>query len=356
MKAVIIAGGLGTRLRPLTYNTPKPIVLVANRPFIVHQIEHLKQHGIKEIILNLHYLPDMIQNVLGDGSEFGVKIYYSIEREPMGTAGAVKNAEKFFDNEPLVVFNGDILTDINVSKVVELHKKKKAKATLTLTTVEDPTPYGLVLMDENQRVCEFMEKPSWERLEGISAREINAGIYVLDPSVFKDVPSDAPSMFERDLFPKLLQRGEPIYGYISKRYWIDIGNIRKYRMAHEAILKGEVAVRICGSREDRMFWVGEGAQIAKNVKIFGNVIAGKRVKIGESCVIQDYTVVGENVSIGKGSKVENSIIWDGSYLGENVRISHSIIGYNCRIEDGCFIKGAVLADNTVITKGSIIDA
>jgi len=352
MKAIIIAGGLGTRLRPLTYNTPKPIVPVANRPFVVHQIELLKQHGVTEVILNLHYLPDAIKMALGDGGEFGVKIYYSLEAEPLGTAGAVKNAEEFFDGykEPLIVFNGDVLTDINITKIVELHKKKKAKATLSLTPVDDPTSYGLVLTDDAGRVTEFLEKPSFERIEGLSRTDINAGIYILDPSIFKKVPKNARYMFEHDLFPSLLREGQPVYGVTSERYWIDIGNNKKYKMAHDAILRGEVAVRIFGTREKGGYWIGDNSRISKSARLFGNVLVGEGVRVEDGAVVKDYSVLGNRVFVGKNSTIENSIVWEGCQIGEHVKLSDCIIGFNTRIENNCALSGVVLADHSVLAK------
>ncbi|MDD4179782.1 MAG: NDP-sugar synthase, partial [Candidatus Margulisbacteria bacterium] len=291
MKAVIIAGGMGTRLRPLTYNTPKPIVPVANVAFIVHQIELLKQHGVKEIILNLHYLSEKIMAELGDGRKYGVKLDYSIETAPLGTAGAVKNAEQFFDDDPLIVFNGDALTDINISQLVQYHKKKKAKVTLTLTRVEDPTAYGVILLDEEGKVSRFVEKPSWEQLATLSTHgptdTINAGIYIIDPKVFNDVPKGVEYSFERQLFPSLLEKNAPIYGYISDRYWIDIGKPSQYRQAHEAILRGEVAVKIYGARTGRV-WIGDNSKFYHSAKLLGPAIIGWNVKIGREAKIKDY--------------------------------------------------------------------
>ena len=357
MKAVIIAGGLGTRLRPLTYNTPKPIVPVANRPFIVHQIELLKQHGVTEVILNLHYLPEAIKMALGDGSDLGVKIFYSIEVDPLGTAGAVKNAEEFFANynEPLIVFNGDILTDINISKVVELHKKKKAKATLTLTPVEDPTAYGLVLTEEDGRVTSFLEKPSFEQVEGLTKTEINAGIYILDPKIFKNVPKNVRYMFEHDLFPKLLADGEKVYGYTSERFWLDIGNNKKYKIAHEAILRGEVAVRIFGTREKGGYWVGKESRIAKSSKVFGNSLIGEKVRIQENSIIKDYSVLGERTFVGSNATLDHTIVWQGCQIGDHVSLTDCVIGFNCRIESNCSLSDVVLADHSVIAKGTIMN-
>lgn len=362
MKAVIIAGGLGTRLRPLTYNLPKPIVPVANRPFVLHQIDLLRQHGIKEIILNLHYLMESIRKILEDGKKLGVKIYYSIEKHPLGTAGAVKNAEKFFDDdEPLLIFNGDVLTDINLTKVIEFHKKNKARATLTLTRVEDPTAYGLILTSKQGRVTHFIEKPSWEQLANLSqegpADTINAGIYVMDPKVFRNVPKGVEYSFERQLFPTLLEKGELICGYISDRYWIDIGNPSQYIQAHEAILRGEVAVKVHGTRVDGKIWLGDNTMLDRTVKLIGPAIIGKDVSIGPEAKIKDYSVVGDGVSIGSESTLERVIIWEGTKIGDNVALDGCIIGADCVIEDYATVgSGVVLADRSVIRKGSIIHA
>jgi mannose-1-phosphate guanylyltransferase / phosphomannomutase len=359
MKAVIIAGGLGTRLRPLTYNTPKPIVPVANRAFVLHQIELLRQHGISEVILNLHYLSDSIKSILDDGKDLGIKIVYSIEEHPLGTAGAVKNAEEFFDDGPMVVFNGDVLTDINISQIVDFHKKKKAKVTLTLTRVEDPTAYGLILTDKESRVSHFIEKPSWEQLANLSAEgpadTINAGIYVIDPKIFKNVPKGVEYSFERQLFPELLEQGEPIYGYISDRYWIDIGKPTQYQSAHEAILRNEVAVRVFGARSDRGVRIGENAKIDKTVKLLGPAIIGKEVSIGAETKIKDYTVLGEGVVVGQECSIAQTIVWEGTRIGSHVSLNGCIIGFNCVIEDNVTIgSGVVLADNSFLRKGSII--
>ncbi|NQT30155.1 MAG: NDP-sugar synthase [Candidatus Saganbacteria bacterium] len=350
MKAIIIAGGLGTRLRPLTCNTPKPIVPVVNRPFVVHQIELLVKHGIDEVILNLHYLSHEIKKILGDGRHWGIKIHYSIEEHPLGTAGAVKNAEQFFDDGPMVIFNGDILTDINLSKVIAFHREKKAAVTLTLTEVEDPTPFGLILTDKNGRVTKFLEKPSWDM---VSVKTINAGIYIVDPKIFKEVPAGKPYSFERELYPSLLKQGVPIFGYPSEAYWIDIGNPHKYSEAHQAILRGEVAVKIIGSRIDGRFWVGADAHIDPTVRIIGPSIIGEKARLGPETEIVDYVVIGDRVTIGAHCTLDHAIIWKGCKIGNHVHLSSCILGANCTIEDGVVIeKGTVLADGTQIKKGT----
>jgi len=360
LKAVIIAGGLGTRLRPLTYNIPKPIVPVANRPFILHQIELLKQHGITEIILSLHYLTEEIRAVLGDGRKFGVKLYYSLEKQALGTGGAVKNAEEYFvDEDLLLVFNGDVLTDINLAQVIAFHKKNKARATLTLTRVADPTAYGLIVTDKHGVVSQFIEKPSWEQVSNVkkigTADTINAGLYALDPKVFRNIPAGVEYSFERQLFPGLLEKGELVCGFISDRYWIDIGKPNQYRQAHEAIMRNEVTARVLGTRVDNRAWIGEHARIAKSAKLLGPSIIGQKVVIGDETKIKDYTVLGDRVQVGKDSVLTNTIIWEGTKVGSHVSLDGCIIGYDCVIEDFAAIgPGVVLADRTVIKKGSVL--
>jgi glucose-1-phosphate thymidylyltransferase long form len=350
MKAIIIAGGFGTRLRPLTYNTPKSMVPVANIPFVLHQIELLKKYGINEIILNLHYLSDNIKQVLADEAGHGIKVYYSIEEKPLGTAGAVKNAEEYFDNDPMIVFNGDILTDINLSELLDFHRKKNAKATLTLTRVEDPTTYGLVITGKDGRVERFLEKPSWER---VTTNTINAGIYVLDPQVFANVPKGVEYSFERQLFPGLLESGEPVFGYASDAYWIDIGNPSKYLEAHRAILEQEVEVLIRGEKLSDRVWVESGTKIDKESRIFGPAIIGADCVIEAEAKIDAFTVLGSEVKVGKKSVIANSVIWDSTVIGNEASINDCVIGFGCKIEDNVMIKGGVvLADGTKVAKGS----
>ncbi|MBN2057956.1 MAG: NDP-sugar synthase [Candidatus Saganbacteria bacterium] len=354
MKAVIIAGGMGTRLRPLTYNTPKPIVPLANRPFIVHQIEHLVKHGVDEVIINLHYLSQEIKKLLNDGKHWGIKIRYSIEESPLGTAGAVKNAEEFFGRDPLVVFNGDILTDVNISKLVNFHREKGAIITLTLTEVEDPTPFGLVQIDQDRRITQFIEKPSWNMVRG---RTINAGIYVVDPIIFQKVPQGRPFSFERELFPSLLAAKQPLYGFVSPAYWMDIGNPRMYMMAHQAILRGEVAVKIFGTRINGKFWLGNETHPDPSVRFIGPSVIGQKVKLDKETEIGDYVVIGDEVSIGQHCALERAIVWRNVKIGDHVRLSGCIIGANCVIEDDVIIdKGLVLADDSVIKKGTRLTA
>ncbi|MFH1542270.1 MAG: NDP-sugar synthase [bacterium] len=357
MKAIIIAGGLGTRLRPLTDNVPKPIVPIVNKPFLIHQVEHLIAHGVTEVIVNLHYLSEEIKKLMGDGSRWGIKIFYSIEESPLGTAGAVKNAEQFFGTDPMIICNADVLTDLNISALVNFHHEKKAVVTLTLKEVEDPTAFGLVVMDKTGRVTKFLEKPGWDIINQEKSRTINAGTYVCNPSIFAYVPKGKRFMFEHDLYPLLLEKGEPIFGYISDSYWLDIGNPEKYKEAHEAVLRKAVSVKIEGAKLDDKIWLGEGCQIDESAKLPGPVVLGNKVKVGRGSELRDYVTVGDNVQIGHHCCLDRVIIWADCRIENNVRLSDCIIGKGCVIEDNVVIEhGAVLADGSIVKKGSKISA
>jgi len=352
MKAIIIAGGLGTRLRPLTYDIPKPIIPMANRPFVFHQIELLKKFGISDIILNLHYMSDNIKNILSEVQKMGVKVSFSLEDKPLGTAGAVKNAEEYFDDGPMLVFNGDILTDINLKKLIDFHKQKKATVSLTLKNVDDPTPYGLIITGDDGRVQSFIEKPNWDQ---VKARTINAGVYIVEPGIFKKVPKGKPFSFERQLYPILLEEGEKIYGYISDAYWKDIGDPAKYLQAHRDILAGDVMVNVPGNKIGAHIWVEEGAVISSSAKVRGPALLGKNSKVADNVDIHESVVLGERVEVGKGTQLKDCVILAGTTIGENVKIEDTVIGENSIIEDNAAIgHDVVIASRSVIRKGSKI--
>lgn len=354
MKAIIIAGGLGTRLRPITYNIPKPIVPLVNKPFVFHQIELLKRFGITEIILNLHYLSDNIRNLFDDGKRLGVKVYYSIEEKPLGTAGAVKNAEKFFDDGPMLVFNGDILTDMNLERAIKFHEEKKAKVTIALTTVEDPTMYGLVITDDNGRVSEFREKPSWEH---VTTNTINAGIYIVDPGIFKHAPKGKEFSFERQLYPLLLQKGEKIFGYKTDAYWMDIGDPEKYLRAHHDILSGDVLANIPGNKISANVWVEDDVNISSSAKVRGPALLGSHSVIAEDVTLDEFVVLGSAVEIGKGARLKNCVVHPNTVIGEGVKVEGCVIGSHCTIEEFSTLgSGATIADMSILKKGTRIGA
>lgn len=352
MRAVIIAGGSGTRLRPLTYNTPKPMVPLFGKPFLQYQIELLREHGIKEIIINLHYLSDSIKSVLGDGSHLGVKLFYSLEDKALGTAGAVKNAESLFDDEPMLVFNGDILTDIDLSAVLATHKTTKARATLTLIRVEDPTAFGLVLTDGG-RITRFLEKPTMDEARSLNVDTVNAGIYVLDPDVFRYVPKNEAYSFERGLFPLLLQLEERLSAHVSDNYWLDIGSPLKYMQAHTDVLQKLVKVEMPGTEINPGQWIGHEVDIDDTASLRGPLFLGDGARVRKKAKIHEYTVLAPKVTVDDRARVEHSLIGAQSTIGEEAHLVRCVIGRNCAIGANVHLgHHMVLADDSVIGQGT----
>lgn len=352
MQAVIIAGGAGTRLRPLTYTIPKPMVPLFNKPFLQYQVELLRRHGIKDIIINLHYLAHEINDYFGDGSNLGVRIQYSTEETPLGTAGAVKRAESLFTGEPLLVMNGDILTDLDLGDLMAFHRQKQARATITLIRVSDPTAYGLVILDKEDRVLRFLEKPTWD--EAVTDT-INAGFYILDPDVFRYVPVGEAYSFERGLFPLLLQLDEPFYGYIMEGYWLDIGSPQKYVQAHHDILTERVKVELPARRRDGAVWVGEDTDIDPSAELRGPLFLGNQVKVRKKARVMEYAVLGDGVVVDDRSYVERTIVGSQTVIAEDARLVQCLVGRECQIQDHVQINaGAVIADRSVIARGTRI--
>jgi len=350
MKGVIIAGGLGTRLRPLTYTTPKPVIPIAGIPLVLRQIGYMKKFGISEFILCVNYLSYEVKKSLENGRSKGDTIHFCLEDKTLGTCGAVKNAEKHFNSEPLIVMNGDILTDVDLKAAIKFHKEKKAKATIILVSVEDPTSFGLVLTGKDGRVERFIEKPSPDM---VSANTINAGIYILEPEIFSKVPEGEEHSFERELFPSLLEKGEGVFGFEAKAFWIDVGNPSKYMHASRAILQNELKLGIPGKKDDGGVWVDGNIKKGKEVKLYGPSFIGDGSVFEDDSKIYSMSVLGKNVRLGKNSSVSSSIIMDNSEIGNDVEIKDCIIGNNSIIEDDVYMHGGiVLADSSHIRKGS----
>jgi mannose-1-phosphate guanylyltransferase len=339
MKGLILAGGKGTRLRPLTINTPKPIVPVANSPFLLYQIDLMRSGGIDEILLSLSYQPRKIEDLLKDGSDYGVHIRYAVEGTPLGTGGAFKNAEEHLDSTT-VVFNGDVMTSIDLDAVIARHRERGAVATIVLTAVENPSAYGLVETSPDGWVQRFIEKPGPDE---VTCNTINAGIYVLEPSVLRYMPNGEPYSFERGLFPLLLEQKEPVLSYIMDKYWIDIGTPQKYLEVHCDILsKKFVSPRVAASALDRRS-LPAGAVVDANSIIDQDVTIRDGVRIENS-------VIGKNCRIDEGAHVVDSVIWSGNTIDADARIAGSVIGKGCYIGRSATLKpGVVLGDKTVIT-------
>jgi NDP-sugar pyrophosphorylase family protein len=339
MKGLILAGGKGTRLRPLTINTPKPVVPVANSPFLLYQIDLMRSGGIEEIILSLSYQPRKIEDLLKDGSDYGVWIRYAVEGTPLGTGGAFKNAEEQIDSTT-VVFNGDVLTSIDLSAVIARHREKGAVATLVLTPVENPSAYGLVETSADGWVQRFVEKPGPDE---ITCNTINAGIYVLEPSVLNYMPKGEPYSFERGLFPALLEHKEPVLSFVMDSYWIDIGTPRKYLEVHQDILAKKFASpRVSPSALDRAS-LAAGAMVDEKSIIDQDVTIRKGVRIENS-------VIGRNCKIDEGAQIIDSVVWSGNTIDADARVTGSIVGKGCYIGRSATLRdGVVLGDKTVVT-------
>ncbi len=348
MKAVIMAGGFGTRLRPLTSNVPKPMVPVANRPMMEHIVELLKLHGITEIVSTLFYQPETIQSHFGDGSRFGIKMQYRKAEADYGTAGSVRNAKDFLDQRFLII-SGDVLTDFDLTKAIQYHESKKAKATLLLTRVPNPLAFGVVLTAEDGRITRFLEKPSWGE---VFSDTINTGIYILEPDVLDMIPEKTEFDFSKNLFPMLLERKMGLYGYVCDGYWKDIGSLNEYQDAHMDVLRGQVKVVLNGHRAANVV-ADAGAKIETTPdKITGECIIGKNTRIHKEATISN-SVIGDDCEILPGAVIRNSVIWGGSHIGARAELSLDVLCSKCTIgDDVSILENVFISDSCVIGKRS----
>lgn len=336
MQALILAGGKGTRLRPLTLSTPKPITTIANRPFLYYQLELLKKAGVDDVSLSLSYQPEKIIDVFGDGSSLDLSISYPVEPEPLGTAGAFKFAEEHIHGTT-IVFNGDILTNIDLGEVVALHKARKATATIVLVPIDNPSAYGLVETRADGSIKRFLEKP---KADEITCNTINAGMYVLEPQVFKYIPPGENHSFEYGLFPRLLAEGEPFYSVVSNEYWLDIGTNARYLQANLDVIAGKLSYLPAREQHNHL---------PASVKIDTNSLVAPSAKVGENAQIIN-SVIGEDCIIAPGAHIENSVILTATSIHEAAQIKGSIIGRKCQIGASAIIgENSVLGDETHIT-------
>jgi len=350
VKAVVMAGGEGSRLRPLTLGRPKPMVPLANRPMLEHILLLLKRHGITEVIITVQYMASYIQNQIGDGSDLGMHVTYSVEEHPLGTAGSVRQAADALTDTFLVI-SGDALTDFDLDAIVEYHKKVGAMATLTLYRVANPLEYGVVITGEDGRIRQFQEKPSWAE---VVTDTINTGIYVLEPAIFDYYEPDQVFDFSKDLFPLLLREDKPLYGYVADGYWTDVGSIEEYVRATRDALAGKVKVDWSGEQVDGI-WREEGVEIAPDATVNGPVYFGRDAKIQSGVVIQGPTVIGDNTVVERRSTVDRSIIWRNNFLGPRTELHGSLLCTECNIQANAVIfENAVVADQTVVGRGAII--
>lgn len=347
MKALILAAGYGTRLEPLTHAVPKPMVPIVNLPTMQHNLELLKHHGFVEVVANIHYFPEQIENYFGDGHNFGVNLTYSFEEQLLGTAGGVKRmAEIAGVNETFVVLSSDALTDINFQRMISYHKGKKALVTIALSQVKEVKQYGMVVQAEDGKVIGFQEKPAPEEAKSDQA---NAGIYIFEPEILKMVPEGFYD-FGKQLFPKLVEEGAPMFGYPMVEYWSDVGGLEKYIMSNYDAMKGLVRINIPGRRVCESTWIGERQNIGSTARFEGSVIIGDRCSIGENVYIKD-SIIGDKCVVQDNAVITGSVVWSDTMIGKEVQIRHSVVGNWCHIGDKAKIAdGSIISNRCVIRK------
>lgn len=351
MQAVIMAGGEGSRLRPLTSNVPKPMLPVVNRPLMEHIIELLKLHGITDITATVQFLASVIRNYFLDGSDLGVSLSYSTEDVPLGTAGSVLNAKELLSGTFLVI-SGDALTDLDLTKVVDFHRSKGAAATLVLKRMADPLEFGIVMTSEDGRIERFLEKPTWGQ---VFTDTINTGIYVLEPEVLDLIPPDQPYDFSSELFPLMLEKGLPLFGYITEEYWTDVGNTEAYLRAQSDALEGKVAVRLNGFEYQPGVNVGEDVEIDPTARLIGPAIIGDNTRIGAGARIGPRAVIGANAIIGEDARVIGGVVMDRGFVGPLAQVRGGILGRKATVDRGAIIEEeAVIGDETTVGAGALI--
>jgi len=349
-----MAGGEGTRLRPMTANQPKPMLPVANRPIMEHVLRLLKRHGFDETIVTVQFLAAMVRNYFGDGEEFGMSLQYATEEMPLGTAGSVRNAEDALREEPFLVISGDALTDMDLTALVDFHQEKGALVTVGLARMPNPLEFGIVITQEDGRIQRFLEKPTWGQ---VFSDTVNTGLYVMEPEVLAEVPPGEVVDWSGDVFPRLLERGAPLYGYISDGYWEDVGTHESYLKVQADVLARRVQTDIAGFEVSPGVWVAEGAEVDTDAVLTGPLCIGDYAKIEAGAHLREYTVIGSNVVIKEGAFVHRAVVHNNVYIGQGVNLRGCVIGKNtdvmrlARIEEG-----AIVGDECVIEPEAYLSA
>jgi len=346
-----MAGGEGTRLRPLTSNQPKPMLPMANRPMMEHVVNLLRQHGFEDIVVTVAFMANAIRSYFGDGSDFGVRMVYATEETPLGTAGSVRNAMDELD-ERFVVISGDVLTDIDLTSLVDHHASTGALATIALKAVDDPLEFGIVITREDGSIDRFLEKPTWGQ---VFSDTINTGIYVLEPAIFDYIAAGRSVDFSEEVFPAALEQGSPLFGYVAEGYWEDVGTLDAYLRAHTDILDEKVAVQIGGFPLRPGVWLGKGAEVAPSADVRGPAIIGDNCHVGAQVVLGEYCVIGANVRIGDNASFQRTVVHDHAFLGPGVRLDGCVLGRSCDLRQGVRCEeGVVLGDETFVGAHAVI--
>jgi mannose-1-phosphate guanylyltransferase/phosphomannomutase len=345
MKAVIMAGGEGTRLRPQTSNLPKPMLPLVGRPMMEHIVSLLRRHGITDIVVTVAFLPNAIRSYFGDGSELGVRMVYATEESPLGTAGSVRNAREQL-TERFLVISGDVLTDIDLTSVIAFHEKNDALATIALSAVDNPLEFGIVITREDGSIERFLEKPGWGQ---VFSDTINTGIYVLEPEIFDLIPEGQAVDFSGEVFPAALERGDGLYGYVADGYWEDVGTTAAYLKAHDDILDGKVQIDVAGFELRPGVWVGKGSAVHPTVKINSPAFIGENCTVDGAAVIGAYTTLGANTQVAERAELHRSVVAENSYIGPAVRVEGAVLGRSCDLRTGARVEpGAVVGEGCLV--------
>ncbi|MBB0244857.1 mannose-1-phosphate guanyltransferase [Streptomyces alkaliphilus] len=356
MKAVVMAGGEGTRLRPMTASMPKPLLPVANRPIMEHVLRLLKRHGLTETVVTVQFLASLVKNYFGDGEELGMELTYANEEKPLGTAGSVKNAEAALRDDAFLVISGDALTDFDLTDLIRFHRERGAMVTVCLTRVPNPLEFGITIVDDEGRVERFLEKPTWGQ---VFSDTVNTGIYVMEPEVFDYVEPDVPVDWSGDVFPRLMKEGRPIYGYVAEGYWEDVGTHESYVKAQADVLEGKVDVEIDGFEISPGVWIAEGAEVHPDAKLRGPLYVGDYAKVEAGADLREHTVIGSNVVVKADAFLHRAVIHDNVYVGRQANLRGCVVGKNtdimraARIEDGAVIGDECLVGEESIVQGNV---
>ncbi len=349
-----MAGGEGTRLRPMTANQPKPLLPVANRPIMEHVLRLLRRHGFSETVVTVQFLASMVRNYFGDGEDFDMSLQYATEEMPLGTAGSVKNAEDALRDEPFLVISGDALTDIDLSDLVRFHKDNGALVTVGLARVPDPLEFGIVIADDDGRIQRFLEKPTWGQ---VFSDTVNTGIYVMEPEVLKEVASGEVVDWSGQVFPRLLERGAPVFGCVADAYWEDVGTLESYLKAQADVLSGKVVAEIEGFEVSPGVWVAEGAEVDPEAVLTGPLCIGDYAKIEAGAQLREFTVVGSNVVVKEGAFLHRAVVHNNVYVGIGATLRGCVVGKNTDVMASARVEeGAVVGDECVIEPEAYISA
>jgi mannose-1-phosphate guanylyltransferase len=347
VQAVILVGGQGTRLRPLTSKVPKPVVRLVDRPFVAFMLEWLRGHGVDDVIMSCGFLADGVRSVLGDGSQLGIRLRFVEEPEPRGTAGALKLAEPMLD-ERFLMLNGDVLTDIDLTAQIAQHQSSGARATLALVPVADPSAYGVVILREDGSVSDFVEKPS---ADSVKSNLISAGAYVLEREILDLVMPDRNVSIEREVWPRLIDNG--LYGYSSQSYWLDIGTPSRYLQGTFDILEGNVETAV----RERLGsdWLAIDESVQAHGRVIPPALIERDVYVAQGAHVGSLVVLAQGVSVGAGATVERAVVLEGAQIGAGCELRDCIVAAGCRIGDGTRITGgAVLGENVVVGARNVI--